>query len=164
MPPRKRLDVKRITAAVAKTKPDVVIRRKQVDMSRRGEDHRNDPPRWMLTARCGGIDCGFMTLDEARVLGQSVLAVDMISVYPDFQRQGVATKLYENAADLACENGHNLASVFRLPDAKSNEFWTKQIAKGRASIWSRGNEGSNTDRIVLNFCERDLSGVRKRRR
>jgi len=126
-----------------------------------------------LDAVCDGEECGILTLEEGvvarqvgrKVLKHPVLKVDEINVFAPFQRRGVATKLYEAAADLACEDGVQLASIYRLPWAKSNEFWAKQIAKGRATVWSR-DPGANRhrDQIILNSCVRDLSGVRKRRR
>lgn len=57
-----------------------------------------------------------------------------VDVEPAFQRQGVATKLYEAAAKEACRRGAMpIGSNIRTLKSPSNQFWAKQFAKGRAA-------------------------------
>lgn len=62
----------------------------------------------------------------------SVMEVGMIEV--EHKREGIGTRLYEEAAYYACEQfGKPLASLDWQRSAAADGFWKKQIAKGRAT-------------------------------
>lgn len=76
---------------------------------------------------------GFDTRDGLEVSG--------IKLPPGMQRKGLGTKLYEVAADAACDLGLPLVSdQVRSPFAEA--FWRKQVAKGRAYAVEGGRGGS----------------------
>jgi GNAT superfamily N-acetyltransferase len=105
-------------------------------------------------ARCNGQHAGNILVVKTKVRGRVVWAVDTVSVYPQFQRRGVATKLYEAATAGACAKRGRLASVDRRPGAFSNDFWRKQAAKGRVEVF----RGKRQPIYVLRDCSvRDLS-------
>ena len=65
--------------------------------------------------------------------GRELAQVLQVNVRPGHKRQGIGTKLYEAAAQVACDIGMPLASSpswMRSPD--SSGFWEKQAQKGRA--------------------------------
>lgn len=69
------------------------------------------------------------------------LEVSGIKLVPGMQRKGLGTKLYEVAADAACDLGLPLVSdQVRSPFAEA--FWRKQRAKGRAYAVEGGRGGS----------------------
>lgn len=94
-------------------------------------------------------------------------AVDRIDVPSSHRRQGIATKLYEAAANEACKRRSRLASVERNPGAHSTDFWKKQVAKGRArAVPIRGADPDRYTQYLLVECPRrgaDLSELRRRR-
>jgi hypothetical protein len=97
--------------------------------------------------------------------GKKLWTVGAIEV--STKRKGIATKLYETAAKYVCSKGGALVSDYRLEDAFSNDFWKKQIKKGRARP-AYPYEGATFDErtpVVLS-CRKasDLSGVRKPRK
>lgn len=114
-----------------------------------------------------GEDVGWLEAYPTKMGGRKVFVVDTIEVTEEVRRQGVATQLYEAAARLACSKRSVLGSQDRLQGAWSNEFWEKQLAKGRA-IQLKPKTGPvtrGTTRYMLTSCESfDLSGLRKRRR
>jgi len=64
--------------------------------------------------------------------------VAWIEVEPDRCRQGIATRLYEQAAAATCEvMGSPLASDTERTEA-SQAFWAKQVARGRATCVEPG--------------------------
>ncbi len=96
---------------------------------------------------------------------KKVWHVGNVDVDVDRQRQGLATKLYEAAAAYACKNGGVLVSDDRLVDAKSNDFWWKQVQKGRARIVDNGYpDGEFVYKAVVLDCKAsaDLSGIRRK--
>lgn len=81
--------------------------------------------------------------------------VSAIDVVQHFRRMGFGTKLYQEAARVAAEQGFALCSdVPGSLDPKALAFWEKQVAKGRA-VWEvpgpPEEEGGNYDygRFVL---------------
>jgi len=95
--------------------------------------------------------------------GVKVWRVSSIDTEAAAQRKGLATRLYEEAAKHVCARGGVLISNNRLPGAKSQDFWWKQVQKGRAR---RVGEGEFVHASVVLDCAHagDLSGVAKRRR
>lgn len=90
------------------------------------------------------------------------LNVNGIFVDEPYRRKGYGTKLYEAAAEVACENDLNLASTYREDEAHSHDFWRKQARKGRAEV-IRGAGHKGQDVYVLNSsCGVDLSGLPER--
>lgn len=88
----------------------------------------------------GGIADEDKSFREARVgVGAYLIAsflgndlqVEYIEVDSDFQRQGVATLLYERALALARERAGTLLSDSRL-EAEARAFWEKMVAAGLA--------------------------------
>lgn len=110
-----------------------------------------------FTAYCGDEECGEILVDL--VPEQNALNVATIVVHPKFQRQGVATILYEAAAKKACEDGLRLMSTSRMPGAHSNDFWRKQVAKGRAE---EVRDLRQRPVYLLNHCETSLAGLLRR--
>jgi GNAT superfamily N-acetyltransferase len=75
----------------------------------------------------GRLQVGVMQLSW----GEGVAAVTNVLVRRDFARRGIATMMYEVAAELAAKRGLPLVSdITRYPGAEA--FWQKQVAKGRA--------------------------------
>lgn len=88
---------------------------------------------------------------------------------PDFgRRRGIATKLYEAAAKDACRAAEPLVSAFRITGARSNDFWKKQHAKGRATVIGTVamDAGQRPIPMYALDCAKgtSLSGVKKKRR
>jgi len=115
-----------------------------------------------FTAFCGEDEeeCGMLNVDTDSE--DALLKIAGVFVYSAYQRQGIATALYEAAAQRACQQGLRLASTSRLKDAKSNEFWRKQAAKGRVDEVQV--HGERDVWYLLKNCETSLSGLKGRRR
>jgi len=117
-----------------------------------------------FTAFCGkGEDeeeCGILNVDEDQE--ERILKIGGVFVYDSYLRQGIATALYEAAAQKACQRGLRLASTSRIKDAKSNDFWRKQAAKGRVD--ERQVFGERDVWYLLKNCETSLSGLKGKRR
>lgn len=81
------------------------------------------------------------------------------------QRRGIGTKLYEKAAEFVCTRGGVLVSDDRVADAHSNDFWKKQVKKGRAVVRRNPiNKSFDYATVVLRCSKaKDLSGVPKRK-
>lgn len=96
-----------------------------------------------------------------KVRGRVVYKVSNVKVAEGQRRRGVATKLYEAAAQEACRRRSRLASLERRAMAYSHEFWQKQAAKGRAEVIERRNQQP----IYVLDCAfaRDLSALRGRK-
>lgn len=77
-----------------------------------------------------------------------------------FQKQGIATNLYERAAAEACARGGALESDFLLTDDR-RRFWEKQVRKGRAERLTR-KVGQKTVELFRLRCPApsDLSSAR----
>jgi GNAT superfamily N-acetyltransferase len=70
--------------------------------------------------------------------GREAMQVANITVVPRARRRGVATQLYEAAAEQACAKGVPLASDKSTSRSASAEsFWRKQFKKGRAECIRR---------------------------
>lgn len=119
-----------------------------------------------FTAFCGEggeeeeEECGLLNVDTDRE--ESLLKVAGVFVYSAYQRRGVATALYEAAAQRACQQGLRLASTSRTKGAKSNDFWRKQAAKGRVDEVQVFGERDVW--YILKNCETSLSGLKGKRR
>lgn len=116
-------------------------------------------------AYCDGTVCGRIDVYRSRskVGGKVAYAVKNVEVRDVARRKGVGTKLYEAAANEACQRRGRLASVGRNPGAYSNDFWEKQEAKGRAV---RVRRPGDQPAFVLVECPpkgrvADLSGIRR---
>lgn len=96
-----------------------------------------------------------------KIRGRVVYKVSNVKVAEGQRRRGVATKLYEAAAQEACRRRARLASLERRAMAYSHEFWRKQAAKGRAEVIERRNEQP----VYVLDCAfaRDLSSLRRRK-
>lgn len=81
--------------------------------------------------------------------GEPVVKVYWIWVDPELRGQGIATGLYQNAADYACSLGMRLASDETLKPG-SRGFWEKQRQAGNAKkrVTTRG-KGVRKSRYVL---------------
>lgn len=90
---------------------------------------------------------------------QPITAIGGVEVVESHRRRGVMTRLYERAARDACRDGRPLASVERFAGAKSNDFWRKQVTKGRATK-HRGQGYDGQTAYVLRCPVSDLSGLR----
>jgi hypothetical protein len=90
-----------------------------------------------LTLKKGTKTAGFI---RAKVGGSerfgvpASVIVNNIHVEQAFRRKLVGTRLYELAASFACNRDLPLVSALRTEGAKSNDFWEKQLRKGRAKI------------------------------
>lgn len=102
------------------------------------------------------------------------LRLDLIEVDASIQRCGVATRLYEILAQVACDTGRKLASDTMRSDA-SEGFWVKQARKGRARCVPGAGERIRDDFTsdtknpwpceyyeMKSSCPRDLSGGNRR--
>lgn len=92
----------------------------------RRESLLGHPEHVKLTAYAGRRIAGFLTL-------RNLLSVGFIDVHPSMQRCGVATKLYERAASIACKEGGSPLRSDTERTAYSQGFWDKQVRKGRAT-------------------------------
>lgn len=71
-----------------------------------------------------------------------------IEVHESLRRQGIATRLYEDAARLACSRGAPLRSDSER-SAADQAFWAKQERKGRAVCVRPEPEAPAAQRIDL---------------
>jgi GNAT superfamily N-acetyltransferase len=85
---------------------------------------------------CGGERQAAIHAARKKVAGKVRFVVAGVNVLESFRRQGLATKLYEAAAQEACRRRAPLASYERIGDM-SRHFWDKQMRKGRAVILSK---------------------------
>lgn len=119
---------------------------------------------WLEGHEVGGIQA-FKT----KVRGRTVYAIRDVNVRAEQRRRGIATKLYEAAAQEACRRRARLASTERLFTSRSRDFWAKQKAKGRVEELPgkpvpRGVDPAAYTPIFILDCAfaRDLSGARRR--
>lgn len=121
----------------------------------------------MLVATCGSFaeSCGHLSARRLlkRVGGHIAWTVDNIHVDPYYRRRGVATKLYETAAQAVCTRRGHLASTNRSTGAYSNEFWQKQVAKGRARAVRR-RHGMPPAYVLTDCPVTTLARARRHRR
>lgn len=106
-------------------------------------------------AVCDGQACGRIEAHRMgrKVGGRVAYKVMRIDVDIEYRRKGVATKLYEAAANEACRRRSRLASTERNPGAHSTDFWKKQVAKGRAkAIPVRGADPDRYTQYLLLDC------------
>jgi predicted GNAT family acetyltransferase len=120
-----------------------------------------------LVARWNRHDCYKVTAYEGRAKVGEIdgclvkyhprfdrLYVRFVEVAEPHRRRGIGTKLYEQAARLACEKGVSLVSSEAFERSRmSTGFWEKQRRKGRATVDERG------EYRLLNPCKADLSGA-----
>lgn len=106
-------------------------------------------------AECDGQACGRIEAHRMgrKVGGRVAYKVMRVDVDAEHRRKGVATKLYEAAANEACRRRSRLASTERNPGAHSIDFWRKQVAKGRAKAFPiRGADPDRYTRYLLLDC------------
>lgn len=103
----------------------------------------------VIEARAGMQRVGVIA---ANYIGDPIgLQVSWVKVDDRIRRCGVATRLYEAMAKLACDAGGVLSSdVLRKPAAEA--FWRKQVAKGRARCVRRAGNSPHPD-YGLGGCE-----------
>ena len=104
----------------------------------------------------GSKQVGQVTVCNEDVEGyhDKVLSIIGIWVLDEYQRKGIGTKLYEEAAAIACEKGLPLASSPDWARTKfSTGFWDKQLRKGRVT---RIDEGVH---VLKKTCGADLSEI-----
>lgn len=89
----------------------------------------------MFRVECevNGVLAGNIEVWKREESKREVMSVTGVVVNPGFRRRGLATQLYEVAAQTACEQfGLPLASDRHLVRSKNAEaFWKKQARKGR---------------------------------
>lgn len=91
-----------------------------------------DKGRFVLSAFFKGEEVGFIAVMlNAEVDGVPAAVISTIHVDEDVRRKGIATRLYEIAAEEACKRGRVLRSDEELSD-EAMGFWKKQYGKGRA--------------------------------
>ena len=118
------------------------------------------PTSFSLVAECNGQKCGYLDAKKIKVGGRVAYTVSYVSVSDDFQRRGIGTKLYEAAHAKACARRARLASTERHSWAKSNDFWNKQVCRGRAEVYA--GKHPDTPVFVLKSCDiQSLSGLKK---
>jgi len=141
--------------------------------------HQEPDPSWdnpiTFRAYTDGQEVGY--LDAYRYPDTGVLKPALIEVNPEIRRCGVNTRLHNEAARYACDEGLTVISdQYRTPNTE--KFWVKQRQKGRAEcLPGKGYEISpegDMDRVVgtwaceryrLRRCELDLGRhARPRRR
>ena len=80
----------------------------------------------------GRVRVGEIDGCEAYKGGERVAQVRFVKVKVSHRRRRIGTRLYEHAADLACERGMPLASAPSWQRNRlSSGFWDKQRDKGR---------------------------------
>ncbi len=123
---------------------------------------RDDGPReFGFVAVCAEDVCGGITVSEQTFRGERVAKVEGIRVDATRRRTGIATKLYEAAHREACARGLRLASLERNPKAFSNDFWHKQVAKGRATEVATPGGAA----YVINGCDvTSLARIKRRKK
>lgn len=103
----------------------------------------------VVEARIGPQRFGVITANH--VGDPRGLQVSWIDVDPGIRRCGVATRLYEAMAKVACDAGGVLSSdAIRQPTTEA--FWRKQVAKGRARCVRRAGSSPHPD-YGLGGCE-----------
>jgi GNAT superfamily N-acetyltransferase len=111
-------------------------------------------------AQQDGEEVGSIVAAKRKVRGRTVYVVKSVRVAEPMRRRGIATRLYEAAAQEACRRRGHLASMERRAEAYSHDFWAKQEAKGRVEVIRPRIEQP----IYILDCAfaRDLSGARRR--
>jgi len=99
-------------------------------------------------AYCDGTSCGLLKVQSR----DGFVEVSSIAVISAFQRQHVATRLYEAAHRWSCNRGKTLISTTRIARAHSNDFWDKQLRKGRAVVIEDNDEPHNR-KIAIRNCD-----------
>ena len=118
---------------------------------------------------CNGSRQGAIHAAKRKIAGKVRFVVRGVNVLEPFRRKGVATKLYEVAAQEACRRRAPLASDERVGEM-SREFWAKQMRKGRAVVISKrgGFERGEKAAVYSLTCPAPTSlrglAQRKRRR
>jgi GNAT superfamily N-acetyltransferase len=106
---------------------------------------------FLFDAVCHGVYAGTIRVykTRAKVRRKTLWVVAHISVEDRFRRRGVATRLYEAAAQEACRKRGHLASLERSFGAYSLDFWLKQEELGRAMRVPRPREYNKISRGIL---------------
>lgn len=101
----------------------------------------------MVIARDGDREVG--RIAAGLEFGRPPFSTAHVVVKPDVQRCGVGTRLYEIAAQGACDMGYKLASD-SYRSSMSQGFWAKQMKKGRARCIS------TADPVITEQQEREF--------
>ena len=92
----------------------------------------SDDSWFKIAAYDGWVRLGSIEVARAEYGIDRPLSVSYVEVTPQHRRQGIATYLYEAAAQFACERyGLPLSSGF-IREEEADAFWRKQVARGRA--------------------------------
>lgn len=163
-------------AHTAETKlgPCTVKRSSEVVTRRRAAKRGSVPQRFVeIKVDCGPGQDAYITARTYRHLNadyaarygfspkQQLWFIGEVDTARAAQRKGLATRAYEALAAYVCRRGGVLISNGRLAGAHSNDFWRKQVQKGRAHIVDQAPPGGEfTYRVVALDCRhaRDLSG------
>lgn len=120
---------------------------------------------YAFKALCDRVACGDIRVVKhpRPIAGKAAWVVRNVHVPEGFRRQGIATKLYEAAAQAACRRRGRLVSAARNPGAHSNDFWSKQDARGRVLVIKP--KGGGPPLYMLPECPvGSLAAVRPRKR
>lgn len=110
-------------------------------------------------AVCNQSPSGRISAFKTKVTGKTAYTVRDIYVDTTRRRQRIGTRLYEAVAKEACRRRSRLASTGRLTEAKSHDFWEKQVRKGRArKVNRRGQQPA----YLLDCPVTSLDGARRR--
>jgi GNAT superfamily N-acetyltransferase len=91
---------------------------------------------FMFELVCNGERQAGIHAARKKISGKVRYVVRGVNVLKPFRRKGLATKLYEAAAQEACRRRAPLASDERVGEM-SRQFWDKQMRKGRAVVLSK---------------------------
>lgn len=112
----------------AKTRIRVVLRKPRPDPESAGGELT--PMRVYLGKRMIG---GAVLFEETLPDIGPVVRIEAVGIHREYRGRGIGTKLYETAARAACRRfGRPLASAGDRTH-RSEGFWKKQLAKGRAT-------------------------------
>jgi GNAT superfamily N-acetyltransferase len=99
----------------------------------------------------GRTRVGWIGICREIVRGTERFVVERAFVDEGRQRQGIGTKLYTEAARLACERGLWLASSPEWARTRAGtSFWEKQVARGHAR-WQHESTGGTA--IIYFPCQ-----------
>ena len=118
-----------------------------------------------VRALLGSKEVGYVKLNangKTIVAGERVVRIDWIWVSPEHRGKGIATGMYQAAADFACSLGMKLASDEVLRTG-SRGFWEKQRKHGNAKkkVTTKG-VGVRKSRYVLE-CPARIANPPKRK-
>lgn len=113
-------------------------------------------------ASFAGSSVGSIRAYKTKLGGRVVYVVRNVDVRPEHRQRGIATALYEAAAQEACRRRSALASTERNPGAFSHDFWAKQERKGRVRVVKNPVRFRDPAYILDCSAAHDLSGIELR--